>query len=31
LLPSLAQNIKPPRSFVEVGNDHMMLFKTLLN
>ena len=31
LLQSLSKNIKPPRSFVELGNEHLQLYKSLLN
>jgi glycosyltransferase involved in cell wall biosynthesis len=31
LLQSLSKNIKPPRSFEEVGKEHMHLYKSLLN
>ena len=31
LLQSVSKNIKPPRSFDEVGKEHMLLYKTLLN
>ena len=31
LLQSLSKNIKPPRSFDEVGEEHLRLYKSLLN